>query len=90
MAEIYVPNYMSFNNDNTFLGSYNGLRFKLTPVKPEDQEPYIQAEYWYGPMSYENSAMDGRETFPLTEEGIAAMRQRLLDLAAIEPPEGKA
>ena len=25
------PNYMSFNNENIFLGSYNGLRFKLSP-----------------------------------------------------------
>ena len=79
MAEIYVPNYMSFSNDNTFLGSYQGLRFKLAPNLTENT---ILAEYWYGPLCYEKSEMDGQETFPLTEEGIEAMRQRLLDLSA--------
>ena len=29
--DLYVPNYMSFNNDNIFLGSFQGLRFKMTP-----------------------------------------------------------
>ena len=78
MAEIYVPNYMSFNNDNTFLGSYEGLRFKLTP-NVEAQE--IQAEYWYGPLCYELSEMDGQRTFPMSDEGIAEMTDWLVELA---------
>ena len=59
MAEIYVPNYMSFHNDNTFLGSYQGLRFKLTPDVGSME---ILAEYWYGPLCYESSIMDGSKT----------------------------
>lgn len=79
MAEIYIPNYMSFHNDNTFLGSFEGLRFKLTP---DVEAGEILAEYWYGPLCYESSTMDGTETFPLSDEGIAAMKSRLLELSA--------
>ena len=78
MAEIYIPNYMSFNNDNIFLGSYQGLRFKLTP---DVAEQTIHAEYWYGPLSYENSTMDGQRQFDLTQEAIDEMTQWLIQLA---------
>lgn len=79
--DLYVPNYMSFNNENIFLGSFRGLRFKMTP---NVEEKTILAEYWYGPLCYEKSTMDGAETFPLSEEGIADMTERIRELA---PPE---
>ena len=76
--ELFIPNYMSFSNENTFLGSYQGLRFKLTPdVKAET----VRAEYWSGPLCYEKSTMDGEEAFPLSEEGLAEMKQFLLSLS---------
>ncbi len=78
MADIYIPNYMSFHNENTFLGSYQGLRFKLTPDLETNE---IQAEYWYGPLCYEKSEMDGTRAFPLSDEGIAAMTQWLVELS---------
>ena len=78
MAEIYVPNYMSFHNDNTFLGSYQGLRFKLTPNLETEE---IRAEYWYGPLCYDKSVMDGEQTFPLTNEGIEEMTEWLIALS---------
>lgn len=76
MAELYVPNYMSFSNDNIFLGSYEGMRFKLSPNTGENT---IRAEYWYGPLCYELSQMDGEETFPLSDGGIEAMTAYLLE-----------
>lgn len=75
MAEIHIPNYMSFSNSNIFLGSYEGMRFKLSP---NVEESTIRAEYWFGPLCYELSQMDGEETFPLSEEGIADMTAFLL------------
>lgn len=84
MAGIYVPNYMSFNNNNIFLGSYRGLRFKLTP-DVEAQE--IHAEYWYGPLCYELSEMDGDKVFPMSDEGIADMTVWLKALAEEKTPE---
>ncbi len=76
MAEIYVPNYMSFHNENIFLGSYRDLRFKLTP-NIEAME--ILAEYWYGPLCYESSQMDGTQSFPLSDQGIADMTAWLVE-----------
>lgn len=75
---LYVPNFMSFHNENIFLGSYQGLRFKLSP---NIEDMTILAEYWYGPLCYEKSQMDGTETFPLSDEGIAEMTGRLEQLA---------
>ena len=82
MAPLYIPNYMSFHNGNTFLGSYKGMRFKLTP---NVQEETIRAEYWYGPLCYEKSEMDGDETFPLSENGIQDLAARVEALAAQVP-----
>lgn len=76
--DLYVPNYMSFNNENIFLGSYNGLRFKLSP---KVADTVILAEYWFGPLCYEKSQMNGQETFPLSQEGIDEMTQWLRNLA---------
>jgi hypothetical protein len=74
--DLYVPNFMSFNNDNIFLGSYRGIRFKLSP---DVEAMTIHGEFWYGPLCYEMSTMDGEETFPLSEEGISDMTQWLRD-----------
>ena len=79
MADIHVPNYMSFSNNNIFLGSYEGMRFKLSP---DLEANTIRAEYWFGPLCYELSQMDGEENFPLSDEGIEAMRTFLLKLHA--------
>lgn len=75
--DLYVPNYMSFHNDNIFLGSYQGMRFRLSP---DLQENIIHGEYWFGPLCYELSEMDGAKDFPLTDEGIADMTQWLREL----------
>ena len=82
MADIYIPNYMSFHNDNTFLGSYEGMRFKLTPDVGGET---ITAEYWYGPLCYEKSQMDGEDHFPLTTEGITAMTSWIRILSEENP-----
>ena len=84
MADIYVPNYMSFNNDNIFLGSYQGLRFKLSPDVAAQE---IHAEYWYGPLCYELSEMDGDKIFPMSDAGIADMTAWLQELAEQKNPE---
>lgn len=84
IPDIYVPNYMSFNNDNIFIGSYQGLRFKLSPNVAEQT---IRAEYWFGPLCYEMSEMDGEETYPMTEEDIVKMTDWLRSLATEGKPQ---
>lgn len=70
--DLYIPNYMSFHNENVFLGSFQGVRFKLSP---DVEGETIRAEYWYGPLCYEKSSMDGEKTFPLSQEGIDEMTE---------------
>ena len=50
--DLYVPNYMSFNNDNIYLGSYNGLRFKLSPNVEEATILVAQAPRPLRPREY--------------------------------------
>ena len=79
-SELFVPNIMSFQNDNTFLGSYQGLRFRLVPdIKADPQT--IHAECWNGPLCYELSTMDESAVFSLSEDGIAELTKWLLDRA---------
>lgn len=81
MAELFIPTLHTFAMDNLFTGSCGMLRFRLKPqvVKASAKEvdfenSTIDAEYWHGPFCYEKSEVEGRETFPLTEDGIAAMK----------------
>ena len=81
MAELFIPTLHTFAMDNLFTGSCGMLRFRLKPqvVKASAKEvdfenSTIDAEYWHGPFCYEKSEIEGRETFPLTEDGIAAMK----------------
>ena len=59
-------------------------RYKLTPDVAAME---ILAEYWYGPLCYENSTMDGTQTFPLSEEGIREMTRWLVELSEAKNPQ---
>jgi len=81
MDEIYLPPLLSFSNGNVFTGSSGPLRFKASPVlefnenkEVDQQKSTIRVEYWHGLFCYEKSTMEGEETFPLSETGIADMR----------------
>lgn len=78
MENLYVPNLTSFVNDNIYYGSCQNFRFKLSPDLSAQE---IHAEYWYGPLCYEQSEMAGDRIFPLTKEGVADMAQWLLGLS---------
>ena len=80
MAELYLPTLHTFAMDNTFTGSYGMLRYLVKPnvVKASAKEVDFEqstlfVEYWHGLYCYEKSQMEGSETFPMTEEGRAAM-----------------
>ena len=82
MAELYLPTLHSFAMKNTFTGSCGAFRFRAEPkvVKLEGSKEVdfansaIVAEFWHGPFCYEKSEMEGKETFPLSEEGREKMR----------------
>ena len=80
MAEIFIPTLHTFAMNNIFTGSSGMFRFRAEPkvvmatAKEVDfQQSTIHVEYWHGLFCYEKSQMEGEETFPLTEEGRAAM-----------------
>ena len=81
MAELYLPTLHSFAMKNTFTGSCGAFRFRAKPevvmatAKEVDfQQSTIVAEFWHGPFCYEKSEMEGKEIFPLTEEGRESMK----------------
>ena len=82
---IYLPTLHSFAMNNVFTGSEGNLRFrivpkvvKLTGSKEVDMEnSSIEAEYWYGPLCYEKSTVEGKEVFPMSEEGRTALQNWL-------------
>ena len=66
---------------NSFTGSCGALRFKivpkvemLTPKEVDMEKSSIFAEFWHGPLCYEKSQMEGEKTFPMSEEGRAALK----------------
>jgi len=84
MVDIYIPTLHTFAMGNLFTGSWKELRFRIEPVivKLESKEvdfsqSAMRAEYWHGQFCYEKSTMEGEASFPLTEEGRAAMKQWL-------------
>ena len=85
MVDIYLPPLHSFAMKNIFTGSCGDFRFRIEPkVEKAGKEVVfenscIHAEFWHGPFCYEKSEMEGESTFPLTEEGRAAMKQWLED-----------
>ena len=84
MVDIYIPTLHTFAMGNLFTGSWKELRFRIEPiiVKLETKEidfshSAIRVEYWHGPLCYEKSTIEEETTFPLTEEGRAAMKAGL-------------
>ena len=86
MAEIFLPTLHTFAMKNTFTGSCGLLRYKIVPkVEMLTQKEVdmanssIFAEFWHGELCYEKSEMEGQATFPMSEDGRAALKAWLED-----------
>ncbi len=84
MQEIYLPTLHWFAMENPFTGSCGEFRFRAVPkvvmasAKEVDfEQSTVHCEYWHGLFCYEKSEMEGASDFPLTAEGLAAMKQWL-------------
>ncbi len=70
--DFYLPNLATFQNDNGFLGSFHGLRFRVKPNLGKDgSQPALHALVWHGLLCLELSQVVAEQSFPLTEEGHA-------------------
>ena len=81
MKEVFVPTLHTFAMDNIFTGSCGDFRYRAVPEvimktkKEVDMEASsITAEFWHGPFCYEKSEMEGKQTFPMSEEGRLALK----------------
>ena len=81
MAEVYLPTLHTFAMDNLFTGSCGLFRFRIVPsitmanAKEVDFEASsMHAEFWHGELCYEKSTMEAELTFPMSMEGLEAMR----------------
>ena len=85
MAELFIPTLHTFAMNNIFTGSSGEFRFRVEPKVekfPNSKEvdmasSCIFAEFWHGPFCYEKSTMEGEATFPMSEEGRAALKSWL-------------
>jgi len=82
--DIFLPTLHTFAMNNIFTGSWEMLRFRAvpsvvmkTPKEVDMEASSITVEYWHGLFCYEKSEMEGKETFPMSEEGRLAMKQWL-------------
>lgn len=80
MEELFIPTLHTFAMKNLFTGSYGQLRFRIrpdvvmaTPKEVDFEQSSMTAEYWHGLYCYEKSEMEGRKTFPMSEEGRTDM-----------------
>ena len=81
MADIFLPTLHTFAMNNIFTGSWKAFRFRAVPnvvmrtaKEVNFEESNIHVEFWHGPFCYEKSTMEGEMTFPMSEEGRAAMK----------------
>ena len=86
MADLFIPTLHTFAMKNIFTGSWGMFRFRAEPIvimatakEVDFEQSTIRCEFWHGLYCYEKSEMEGEQTFPLTEEGRAAMKQWLED-----------
>lgn len=84
MNQVFLPTLHWFAMNNLFTGSCGEFRFRAKPdvimatAKEVDfEQSSICVEYWHGPYCYEKSEMEGREVFPLKEDGLAEMKSWL-------------
>ena len=84
MKELFIPTLHTFAMNNVFTGSCGLFRFRIkpnivkrTPKEVDMEASSMTAEYWHGEFCYEKSEMEGNETFPMSEDGRANMKQWL-------------
>ncbi len=78
---LFLPVLHSFENNNVFTGCCGELRYRIkpnvvmrTPKEVDLEASSICAEYWYGPLCYEKSDIQGEKTFPMSGIGMEEMR----------------
>lgn len=76
MSELFLPTLHTFAMKNTFTGSAGLFRFRVvpkvemkTPKEVDFETSSMVAEFWHGLYCYEKSEMEGKATFPMSDQG---------------------
>ena len=83
MDKLFIPTLHTFAMNNVFTGSCGEFRFRVEPKVEKNgkevvfENSSIHAEFWHGPFCYEKSEMEGKADFPMSDEGLAAMKHWL-------------
>lgn len=74
MADLFFPVLSHFQNENPWSASAGRLRYRIIPtVAKNEADSLLTVEVWEGPWSYEFSTVEEVMTFPLSQEGLAAL-----------------
>ncbi|MFI3313587.1 MAG: hypothetical protein R3Y62_06835 [Eubacteriales bacterium] len=86
MEPLYLPTLHYFENKNRFSGSFGLLRFMVTPKvemlnrnEVNFQESCLNVQLWHGLFCLEKSTVELEESFPLSMEGMEALRAWLME-----------
>ena len=90
----FLPNLLSLTNGNTFLGSFQGLRFRVRPASRETEagkREVLECLCWYGEFCLEESEIRAEAVFPLDTQGreqvIDWLEEQWLAMPKPEQPE---
>ena len=75
--DFYLPVLSHYENDNGWSGSRGLLCYEIEKPK----EGTLRVVIWQGPFCRQYAREEGEATFPVSEEGIDAMRAWLLEQA---------
>ena len=77
-SEIFLPTLSSMEYGNLWTGSRGNIRWRIVP-----EDGVMMAEVWPGPLCYECSTVTDTARFPISEDGMAQLRQWLLEQSEI-------
>ena len=72
--EIFLPTLSSMEYGNPWTGSRGNTRWRIVPA-----DGTMHTEVWYGPMCLECSEVAAQADFPVTPEGLEALRDIIRD-----------
>lgn len=67
--EIFLPTLSSMEHGNVWTGSRGNTRWRISPG-----DGVMRAELWRGPMCLECSTVEAEHSFPLSQQGLDALR----------------
>ncbi len=73
--DLYLPTLSHWTHRNPWTGSVSLARYQVLPRKEED---VLDATMWQGPLRLELSQPETTAQFPMSDQGIEALRQWLM------------